>query len=504
MAVATMSAWRTRCASGLTAAGLARTDMSGAWHRTWLYGTCSCASRSTVRPMRIRRAWVELGVGVLASAGAVAVVSAAVALLRPYVPVLSLGALYVFAVLPVAVLWGAELAAAVSVASMLVFNWFFLPPEHTFHLRETANWLALAVYLVTALVVSTLAARVRRRRDDAEQRRREAEVLAEVAADLLRGTALDDVVERLAALAAAVVRVGDARLELGDATPGAGERGLPLAAGRRVVATLVVDERDEVDDAVVERFLPALAALLAVALDRTALAGGGFRGGGAAAERCPQDRAPAQRLARPALAADRDPRLRGRPREPRVGARRRRPRGPRRDDPRRGAAPRPRRRQPARPLAARGRRRRPASRAVVGGRARRPGDRERARGGGAGRRRARSRGAAGARGRGAGRAGDREPRRERAPLFAGRLARARAGGAGRPELRIHVARPRAGALRCRARRRIRALPARCRAPRAAARGSAWRSPAASWRRTAATSGRRRTRRAGTSCSRSRR
>ena len=96
-------------------------------------------------------------------------------------------------------------------------------------------------------------------------------MLAGVAADLLRGTALDDVVERLTGLAAAVVRVGDARLELGDASPGAGERGLPLAAGRRVVATLVVDERDEIDDAVVERFLPALAALLAVALDRAAL-----------------------------------------------------------------------------------------------------------------------------------------------------------------------------------------------------------------------------------------
>jgi len=221
--------------------------------------------------MRVRRAWVELGVGVLASAGAVAIVSAAVEVLRPYVPVLSLGVLYVFAVLPVAVLWGAALAAAVSVASMLVFNWFFLPPEHTFHLRETSNWLALAVYLGTAVVVSTLAARVRRRRDDAERRRREAEVLAEVATDLLRGTTLDDVVERLTILAAAVVGVGDARLELGETAPGPGERGLPLVAGRRVVATLVVDERDELDEAVAERFLPALAALLAVAVDRATL-----------------------------------------------------------------------------------------------------------------------------------------------------------------------------------------------------------------------------------------
>jgi K+-sensing histidine kinase KdpD len=91
------------------------------------------------------RTRAELLVGVLASAGVVVLVSAVVALLKPHVPVLSLGALYVLAVLPVAILWGTALAAVVSVASMLVFNWFFLPPIHSFHLRESQNWLALAI-----------------------------------------------------------------------------------------------------------------------------------------------------------------------------------------------------------------------------------------------------------------------------------------------------------------------------------------------------------------------
>ncbi len=75
---------------------------------------------------------------------------------------------------------------------MLAFNWFFLAPRHTFHLRDGGNWLALAVYLVTAVVVGGSAARARRRGDDAEQRREEARALAEAAADLLRGTELDD------------------------------------------------------------------------------------------------------------------------------------------------------------------------------------------------------------------------------------------------------------------------------------------------------------------------
>jgi two-component system sensor histidine kinase KdpD len=127
-------------------------------------------------------------VGVLASAGAVVLVTAAIAVIKRWVPVLSLGVLYVFAVLPVAVIWGLGLATAVSIASMLAFNWFFLPPTHTFQLRDGANWAVLAVYLVTAVVVSALAARARRRAELAEAREREAaaRAAAELEAEALR------------------------------------------------------------------------------------------------------------------------------------------------------------------------------------------------------------------------------------------------------------------------------------------------------------------------------
>ncbi len=210
-------------------------------------------------------------VGVLASAGVVVLVSAVVALLKPHVPVLSLGALYVLAVLPVAILWGTALAVVVSVASMLVFNWFFLPPYHTFHLRESQNWLALAVYLVIAVAVGALGARARTRRDDAEQRRAESHALAEAALELLRGRTLDEELGHLASLTAGVLRVEGARLELGEQSPGEGEQALPLEAGLRCVATLFIDEEATVDDAVRRRFLPTLAALLAVVAERSRL-----------------------------------------------------------------------------------------------------------------------------------------------------------------------------------------------------------------------------------------
>ena len=171
----------------------------------------------------------ELAVGLLASAGAVVFVTAAIAELKPYVPVLSLGVLYVFAVLPVAVFWGIGLATLVSVASMLAFNWFFLPPTHTFQLSDGANWLALAVYLVTAIVVSALAASARRRAEPAEllanAKRRLAEEVLEAEAlrrsdtiktALLRAVS-HDLRSPLTAIVAAASGLANPELRLADA-----------------------------------------------------------------------------------------------------------------------------------------------------------------------------------------------------------------------------------------------------------------------------------------------
>ncbi len=125
----------------------------------------------------------ELGIETGGSILAVAVVTGVIFGVKPYVPVLSLGVLYVFAVLPIAVLWGLRFALPVSVASMLAFNFLFLPPLHTFRLANSENWFALAVYLTTAVVVSELAASARRRAAAAEQRERESALLAELAAE---------------------------------------------------------------------------------------------------------------------------------------------------------------------------------------------------------------------------------------------------------------------------------------------------------------------------------
>src|SRR5689334_8227290 len=84
--------------------------------------------RASVRTVNqlTRRLPVRL-VRTLASVAAVAVVTGAIELLKSHVPVLSLGVLYIFAVLPVAILWGLAYAIPVSIGSMAAFNFLFLP-----------------------------------------------------------------------------------------------------------------------------------------------------------------------------------------------------------------------------------------------------------------------------------------------------------------------------------------------------------------------------------------
>lgn len=214
----------------------------------------------------------RLVVGVLASAAAVTVVTAAIALFKPYVPVLSLGVLYVFAVLPIAIVWGLELALPVSVASMLAFEWFYLPPVHRFSIAHSSDWFALAVYLGTAVVVSELAARARRRAAAAEQRERESALLADLATDLLRGRRLDEELPEIAAQTARVLGVDTAEIELGaPRRPPAGHSPYPLEVADRAVGTIYAPEGADLNAPARRRFLPALAALLAVAFDHDGL-----------------------------------------------------------------------------------------------------------------------------------------------------------------------------------------------------------------------------------------
>jgi two-component system sensor histidine kinase KdpD len=211
-------------------------------------------------------------VGIVGSVLSVALVTAAIFALKLVVPVLGLGALYVLAVVAAGALWGLSYAIPVSVASMLAFNWFFLPPVHSFHLRESEHWLVLAVYLLTAVVVSELAARARRRAGEAEQRTREAALLAEIAGGLLQRGVDQSELDLVAGSVARTLGLSRARISLDPGEiPVAGESAEPLVASERRIGVLIHPRAERVSQDVSDRLLPTLASLLAVAAERERL-----------------------------------------------------------------------------------------------------------------------------------------------------------------------------------------------------------------------------------------
>jgi two-component system sensor histidine kinase KdpD len=221
-----------------------------------------------MRVAAIRRPWSGIGVSVVT----VALVTLTIEVLKGVVPVLSLGVLYVLAVLVVAVGWGLAYAIPVAIASMLAFNWFHLPPIHTFTLADGENWFALIVYVATAIVVSALADRVRARARQAEQREREASLLADVATSLLGGNEVEDELERISVRVAEVLGVSRVEIELGpERAQRAGKDPHPLEVGHRRVGTLYDPDTEDADLHVRSRLLPALASLLAVATDQETL-----------------------------------------------------------------------------------------------------------------------------------------------------------------------------------------------------------------------------------------
>lgn len=210
---------------------------------------------------------------VLASVVAVAVVTGVALLLREIVPALSLGALYVLAVLGVAVVCGPAYAALVAVASMLTFNFVFVPPTLSFTLHGGENWLVLGIYVITGLIVGDLARRARRTAREAEQREREASFLAELSSTLLAGADLTGMLPRVAADTGRILDLTSARIGLGGApVPRPGEVAIELDGGEKPIATLYALREEAAGLNGQTRFLVALASVLGIALDRERLA----------------------------------------------------------------------------------------------------------------------------------------------------------------------------------------------------------------------------------------
>ncbi|MDX6646230.1 MAG: two-component system, OmpR family, sensor histidine kinase KdpD [Miltoncostaeaceae bacterium] len=179
--------------------------------------------------------------GCLAGLAGVAAVTAGLSALSSTVEVLSLAVCYQLAVLVVSGVFGSGAGLVTSVASVLAFNWFFLPPVHTLAIADTRNWLSLGVFAATAVITGQLAAGFRRQRQEAEARRRDADLLTELARSALADIGSGSHVDAVAAAAARALGVQRCAIVLTDERTGGTVR---LSASRGGFAIpLVADSR---------------------------------------------------------------------------------------------------------------------------------------------------------------------------------------------------------------------------------------------------------------------
>lgn len=163
------------------------------------------------------------------------------ALLSVAPPTSRVSAAYLIVVLFSAVRLGRGPAVVASLASFLVYDFFFTTPYHELTISDPDEWVSLTIFLVTALITGQVAANERARAEQATRREREAALLL----DVLRLMTDPDVDRALHALAERVraqlgVDAVGVELEIGDRTHRA-------AAGPADVVALAQDERRAMD-----------------------------------------------------------------------------------------------------------------------------------------------------------------------------------------------------------------------------------------------------------------
>jgi two-component system sensor histidine kinase KdpD len=126
-----------------------------------------------VESILVKRSWARYA-GALLGTGAVT------ALLAPFQQQMNsttVALAFLLVVLFVALFWGSKPALLASLVGAFCFNFFFLPPLYTLTIAHLQNWVALAAFFTTALVVGQLSAGAKRRAEEAEAGRREIERL---------------------------------------------------------------------------------------------------------------------------------------------------------------------------------------------------------------------------------------------------------------------------------------------------------------------------------------
>jgi two-component system sensor histidine kinase KdpD len=104
------------------------------------------------------------------SVGAVCLAGVTAKVLQSFLALPNLSMVFLTAVLFSAVTWGLGPSILVSILSLLVYDFFFVDPIHTFTVTNPQDILALITFLIVAVLTSNLAARVRNQAEAAKHR----------------------------------------------------------------------------------------------------------------------------------------------------------------------------------------------------------------------------------------------------------------------------------------------------------------------------------------------
>ena len=184
----------------------------------------------------------------------------------------ALGLVYLPAVIGEAFLFGLRAGMLTSSRRRGRVRAVLLPPAE-FKTPDSRVWLLFAALLLSGAAVAELAARERRRSEQAYEREREAALLAGLSSALVGGASLALAQIDAARVAAAAIGVPAARIVLGRG-PLAGQVALPLDVDGRVIGRLELMGASEsvLGDENAQRVARSLAGVLALAQERERLA----------------------------------------------------------------------------------------------------------------------------------------------------------------------------------------------------------------------------------------
>ncbi|HTZ73097.1 MAG TPA: DUF4118 domain-containing protein [Candidatus Aquilonibacter sp.] len=123
---------------------------------------------------------------------------------------------FILAILLISAAWGLAVSVFMSIAAVLAFNYYFLPPIGTFTIADPQNWVALFAFLVVAVLSSHLSSRARLRAHEASTRRREIERLFAFSRGLLESGNVIQLLNRIPAQIVDTFEVGAAALLLAE------------------------------------------------------------------------------------------------------------------------------------------------------------------------------------------------------------------------------------------------------------------------------------------------